>query len=183
MRVEQPAGLVAQPYESQLAEVRQAFRRSIALPADDAGVFSAIGYAFENPAHERTLHVDQYGGRVVSTYGYDDYPALAKVVAQGIGLHEGRRLGTLNFWLTTAFCLAVIFLSPARSCGGAPARRPRSWAHPAAVCRSAPPALAVLIVALAVFLPLFGITLAAVLLLDQLVLRRLPSLGTWFNVA
>jgi uncharacterized iron-regulated membrane protein len=47
----------------------------------------------------------------------------------------------------------------------------------------ATPALAVLVVALALFLPLFGLTLAAVLLLDQLVLRRVPRLTTWFNSA
>ena len=39
------------------------------------------------------MHVDRYGGEVVSTYGFDDYPALAKVVSLGIGLHEGRSLG------------------------------------------------------------------------------------------
>jgi uncharacterized iron-regulated membrane protein len=165
---------------------RNGLRRpmTIALPAGDAGVFSAIGYAFDNPAHERTLHVDQYGGRVVSTYGYDDYPALAKVVAQGIALHEGRRFGTFNFWLTTAFCLAVIFL-----CVAGPImwwrRRPKTNALGAPRGRlplRGTPALAVLVVALALFLPLFGVTLLAVLLLDQLVLRRVPAFGTWFNV-
>ncbi len=81
---------------------------TVALPSDDQGVFSAIGYAFEDPAEERTVHVDQYGGQVASTYGYDDYPGLAKVVAQGIAVHEGRRFGMLSMVLTTAFCLAVI---------------------------------------------------------------------------
>ena len=66
---------------------------TVALPAADDGVFSVIGYAFDAPSDERTVHVDRYGGEVVSTYGFDDYPALAKVVSQGIGLHEGRSLG------------------------------------------------------------------------------------------
>lgn len=158
---------------------------TIALPADDEGVFSAIGYAFNDPGKERTLHVDQYGGRVVSTYGYGDYPVLAKVVAQGIALHEGRRLGTLNFWLTTVFCLGVMFM-----CVSGPLmwwrRRPKTKALGAPRGRlplRATPALAVLVVALALFLPLFGITLAAVLLLDQFVLRRVGALRAWFNVA
>ncbi|GAA1585309.1 PepSY domain-containing protein [Kribbella hippodromi] len=167
--------------------VRNGLRRpmTIALPADDEGVYSAIGYAFEDPGKERTLHVDQYGGRVVSTYGYSDYPALAKVVAQGIALHEGRRLGTVNFWLTTVFCLGVVFM-----CVSGPLmwwrRRPKGKALGAPRGRlplRATPALAVLVVALALFLPLFGITLLAALILDQLLLRRLPTLRTWFNVA
>ncbi|HWD78178.1 MAG TPA: PepSY domain-containing protein [Kribbella sp.] len=158
---------------------------TVALPSDTKGVFSAIGYAFGNPAQERTLHVDQYGGRVVSTYGYQDYPELAKVVAQGIALHEGRRLGLFNFWLTTAFCLGVMFM-----CVTGPMmwwrRRPKGRALGAPRGRlplRTTPGLAALVVALALFLPLFGATLVAVLLLDQLVLRRIPRLGAWFGVA
>jgi uncharacterized iron-regulated membrane protein len=49
-------------------------------------VFSVVGYAFDAPSDERTVHVDRYGGAVVSTYGFEDYPALAKVVSHGIGL-------------------------------------------------------------------------------------------------
>jgi uncharacterized iron-regulated membrane protein len=156
---------------------------TIALPSDDKGVFSAIGYAFNDPGQERTLHVDRYGGGVVSTYGYQDYPALAKVVAQGIALHEGRRLGTVNMVLTTAFCLAVIFM-----CVTGPLmwwrRRPKGKSLGAPRGRlplKATPGLAVLVAALAIFLPLFGITLLAVLLLDRFVLRRIPTLSTWFN--
>ncbi|GAA1598594.1 MULTISPECIES: PepSY-associated TM helix domain-containing protein [Kribbella] len=158
---------------------------TIALPTDSKGVFSAIGYAFHDPGQERTLHVDQYGGRVVSTYGYRDYPMLAKVVAQGIALHEGRRVSVLNFWVTAAFCLGVIFM-----CVTGPLmwwrRRPKSKALGAPRGRlplRATPGLAVLVVALGLFLPLFGLTLAAVLLLDQLVLRRVAGLRAWFNVS
>jgi uncharacterized iron-regulated membrane protein len=43
--------------------------------------------------------------------------------------------------------------------------------------------LAVLVVLLALFLPLFGVTLVAVLLIDQLLIRRVAGLRTWFNSA
>ena len=81
---------------------------TVALPADDQGTFSAIGYAFDQPSDERTVHVDRYGGKVRATYGYDDYPLLAKVVSQGIGLHEGRSLGLANMVGSALFCVAVI---------------------------------------------------------------------------
>jgi uncharacterized iron-regulated membrane protein len=158
---------------------------TVALPGGEEGVYSVIGYAFNDPAKERTLHVDQYGGAVISTYGYRDYPALAKTVAQGIALHEGRRLGTVNLWLTTAFCLGVMFM-----CVTGPAmwwrRRPRTPGAGVGAPRGrlplrSTPGLAVIVVALAVLLPLFGITLAIVLLLDQVVIRRVTHLRHWFN--
>lgn len=160
---------------------------TVALPAadDDGGVFSVIGYAFDAPSDERTVHVDRYGGQVVSTYGFDDYPVLAKVVAQGIGLHEGRSLGLWSFWGSALMCLTII-----AACVTGPLmwwrRRPRGAGRMGAPRGRMPiratPLLAVLIVALGVVLPLFGLSLLAVLLLDQLVLRRVPALAGWFDV-
>ena len=81
---------------------------TVILPSEQTGVFSTIGYAFNEPTAERTVHVDRFGGTVVSQYGYDDYGTLAKAVTHGIALHEGRHFGTVNMVLTTLFCLAVI---------------------------------------------------------------------------
>ena len=162
---------------------------TVALPAaDDAtGVFSVIGYAFDAPSDEQTVHVDRYGGEVESTYGFDDYPLLAKVVSQGIGLHEGRSLGLWSFWGSALMCLAVDLhvrhraadvvapTSPRRRAARRTAR-PDAGAGHARCC-------VVGLVALGVFLPLFGLTLLAVLLLDQLVLRRVPALAHWFGAS
>ena len=160
---------------------------TVALPSDDPaepGVYSVIGYAFDAPSDERTVHVDRYSGQVVSAYGFDDYPLLAKVVSQGIGLHEGRSFGLWSFWGAALMCLAIIAM-----CVTGPLmwwrRRPRGAGRLGAPrgrmpLRSSPP-LVVALVALGVFLPLFGISLVVVLLLDQLVLRRVPALAGWFD--
>ena len=119
-----------------------------------------------------------------STYGFADYPLLAKVVSQGIGLHEGRSLGRWSFWGSALMCLAVIFM-----CLSGPLmwwrRRPRGAAQLGAPRGRMPlratPVLVVGLVALGLFLPLFGITLLAALLLDQLVLGRVPVLAHWFG--
>ncbi len=147
-------------------------------------MYSAIGYAFHHPEQEKTVHVDQFGGTAVSTYGYHDYPKLAQAVTQGIALHEGRRFGVLNFWASLLFCVGVIVLCSTgplmwwrrRPTGGGLAAprgklpiRPTWW-------------VVALLVALGLFLPLFGISLVIVLLLDQLVLRRIPRLRSTFNV-
>lgn len=156
---------------------------TVALPGNESGVFSVIGYAFDAPTDELTVHVDQYGGQVVSTYGFDDYPTLAQVVALGIGVHEGRSLGLWSFWGAALMCVAIIFM-----CLSGPLmwwrRRPKGGktlgAPRGRMPLKATPLLAVGLVALGVFLPLFGLSLLAVLLLDQLVLRRVPALSVWF---
>jgi len=159
---------------------------TVALPAadDPKGVYSVIGYAFDAPSDERTVHVDRYGGEVVSTYGFEDYPLLAKVVSQGIGLHEGRSLGLWSFWASALMCVGIIVM-----CVTGPLmwwrRRPRGSGRLGAPRGRMPirrtPVLAVLLAALGVFLPLFGLSLVAVLLLDQVVLRRVPALARWFD--
>jgi uncharacterized iron-regulated membrane protein len=66
--------------------------------------------AYSDVTQERTVHVDQYSGQVIAQYGWDDYTAAAKVVSTGIALHEGRRLGTFNLVVATAFSLGIMFL-------------------------------------------------------------------------
>ncbi|CAB4924090.1 unannotated protein [freshwater metagenome] len=156
---------------------------TVALPDGDDGVYSAIGYAFDAPSDERTVHVDRFGGEVVSTYGYDDYPPLAKAVAQGIGLHEGRSLGLVSFWLAALMCVVVI-----ASCVTGPLmwwrRRRRGSGIDAPRGRmpvSGSPWLLGGLVVLGVLLPFFGLTLLVVLALDQLVVRRAPALTRWFS--
>ncbi|WP_107772830.1 PepSY-associated TM helix domain-containing protein [Nocardioides sediminis] len=159
---------------------------TVALPSGDDGVFSVIGYAFDAPSDERTVHVDRYGGEVVSTYGFEDYPVLAQVVSHGIGLHEGRSFGAWSMVGTTLMCLAII-----ASCVTGPLmwwrRRPTRSGSVGAPRGRMPlrttPLLVVALVALGVFLPLFGLSVLAILALDQLVVRRVPALAGWFDAA
>jgi uncharacterized iron-regulated membrane protein len=158
---------------------------TVAVPADPTGVYSVMGYAFHAPSREATVHVDQFTGQPVGQYGYGDYAALAKVVDQGIALHEGRRFGSANLVASAAFCLAVIFLCltgplmwwrrrPRGRSVGAPRGRLNVRTGPAAVTGLA---------CLALALPVFGASLVAVFALDQLVLRRVSPLKSFFNVA
>lgn len=158
---------------------------TVVLPAEEDGVFSVIGYAFNDPGQERTVHIDRFGANIVSRYGYADYSSLAKTVAQGIALHEGRRLGVANMIISAGVCVLIIFL-----CVSGPLlwwrRRPRGsrslGAPRARMPIRATPLLAVGLVALGLFLPLFGASLLVLILVDQLLLRRVPKLRRWFDV-
>ncbi|MCJ0700582.1 PepSY domain-containing protein [Frigoribacterium faeni] len=164
---------------------------SIVYPEGDDGVFSVMGSQWNdngNPSEsdvalEKTVHVDQYTGDVAGTYGYDDFSATAKTVSQGVALHEGRRFGTVNTVLTVLFCLAVMFL-----CISGPlmwwTRRGRASGLSAP--RAALPVwssrvLLIAMVALGLFLPIFGLSLILVLALDQLLIRRVPRLRKFFG--
>ncbi|RNL80115.1 PepSY-associated TM helix domain-containing protein [Nocardioides marmorisolisilvae] len=155
---------------------------SIVLPSETRGVYSVMGDAFGDPTKERTVHVDRYSGQVRASYGFADYPAAAQVVSQGIGVHEGRSFGVPNMIASAAFCVLVLALCvtgpvmwwrrrPSRSLGAPRGRLPvrSTWWLSAGL------------VVLGVLLPLFGATLLAVLLLDQLVIRRFAAPGRWFS--
>ena len=115
-----------------------------------------------------------------ATYGYDDYPLLAKVVSQGIGLHEGRSLGLAEHGRLGAVlprrhrdvrdrAADVVATSARGGAGWRPAgadagarehRRSRSvWSRSGCSSRCS------------------GISLLVVLLLDRFVLRRVPALA------
>ena len=87
-------------------------RFQIAAPADDVGVWTlsqdSMSYDSANPMADRTVHVDQYTGRILTDVKFADYPFLGKLMAVGIALHEGQ-LGWWNVALNALFCLAVIF--------------------------------------------------------------------------
>ncbi|RGE22458.1 PepSY domain-containing protein [Leucobacter sp. wl10] len=166
---------------------------SVIYPDGETGVFSVMSSQWNdngNPAEsevslERTVHVDQYSGKVVGEYGYDDYSVAAQVVSQGIAVHEGRRLGTINTVLSTLFCLAVIFM-----CVSAPIMwwTRRGTASGMAAPRAKLPVwgsrlLLVALVALGIFLPLFGLSLLVILALDQFLIRRIPRMRKFFGSA
>mgnify|MGYP000398006007 CR=1 FL=1 len=151
-------------------------------PRVDTGVWTlsrdSMSTDSTNPTSDRTVHVDQYTGRVLADVHFEDYSRAGKAMAVGVALH----MGTLGLWsvlANTVVCLAVIFL-----CGSALVlwwkRRPAKSGR-----LSAPPmpqkmplwqgaALVGLFVSMA--FPMAGIALLTVLALDTLILARMPKL-------
>ena len=166
---------------------------TVIYPDGEKGVFSVMASQWSdngNPAEsevslEKTVHVDQYSGEVVREYSYADYTLPAKIVSQGIAIHEGRRLGPVNTVLSTLFCLAVMFL-----CVSAPIMwwTRRGTASGMAAPRAALPIwgngiIIAALILLGIFLPLFGLSVLITLALDQLLIRRIPRLKRFFTSA
>jgi uncharacterized iron-regulated membrane protein len=154
----------------------------IQVPQDAKGVYTlsadSMSGDLRNPTQDRTVHVDRYTGRVLAEAAFADYSLVAKAMAVGIALHQGD-LGPLSALANVVFCLAVVLLcvsgivmwwlrrpqgSGRLAAPSVPAQAPL-WKGGAAV---------MLLTALA--FPLAGGVLLAVLLLDGLLISRLPAL-------
>jgi uncharacterized iron-regulated membrane protein len=145
---------------------------SIALPASEHGVYT-VSYFPADPRAERTLHVDQYSGKLLADIAYDDYGRVAQWISYGTSLHMGRYFGLANQIVCATISLGLAAMAITgfvmwwkRRAGGAlgapsrPARRApmRAW-------RSG-------LTMLGVVFPLMGLTMLIVWVSDRLVFGR-----------
>lgn len=89
-------------------------RFQVAAPADEKGVWTlsrdSMSYDSTDPTSDRTVHVDQYTGKILAEAAFADYPLAGKAMAVGIALHEGQ-MGWWNVALNFIFTLSVLFIS------------------------------------------------------------------------
>lgn len=162
-------------------------RYQMNLPRGDTGVWTLSRDSMStdslDPTSDRTVHVDQYTGRILADVGYAEYSLAGKAMAVGIALH----MGTLGLWsvlANTLFCLSVIFLCVSGMVmwwRRRPAGQSRLAAPP--MPRDMPLWKGAIAVGLVIGLafPLAGLTFATVLALDWLVLSRVPALKHAFS--
>ncbi|AJY47921.1 PepSY-associated TM helix domain-containing protein [Martelella endophytica] len=158
-------------------------RFQLNLPKDTTGVWTishdSMSNDGPNPTADRTIHIDQYTGRVLADIRFSDYSPYAKAMAVGIAFHEGD-LGVWNLVLNTTFCLSVLLVS----ISGAIMwwkRRPatagkRLFAPPRPQDIPFWKGAALLVVTLGIIFPMAGLAIAFILLLDAKLLRLVPSI-------
>ena len=150
-------------------------------PSGETGVYTAAIYPADLD-YERTIHIDQYSGERLVDIAYGDYPATGKAIEWSINLHKGQQWGLFNQLLMLATCFLVIAMSvsgvvmwwkrrPAGRIGVPPAPRETRiylglWAIAAVF---------------GVLFPLTGITILAMIVLDQCVIRTVPPLRRFFS--
>ncbi|KAJ04022.1 PepSY-associated TM helix domain-containing protein [Sulfitobacter mediterraneus] len=157
-------------------------RYQMNLPKGDTGVWTlsrdSMSTDSTDPMSDRTVHIDQYTGKILADVRYADYSLAGKAMAVGIALH----MGTLGLWsvlANTAVCLAVLFLCVSSLV---------LWwkRRPAGASRLAAPPLpkemplwqgaALVGIGVSMAFPMAGIALLSVLAIDSLILSRLPGL-------
>lgn len=150
-------------------------RFQVAAPADERGVWTlsqdTMSYDSNDPTSDRTVHVDQFSGRILAEAAFADYSLPGKAMAVGIALHEGQ-LGWWNVVLNIAYCIGVILL-----CIGGIAmwwlRRPSGTFAPPPYPTNYRIPRAILVIALAIcaLFPLTGAAILAFALVDVVVMR------------
>jgi len=149
---------------------------SVSLPEDKTGVYT-VSASPDDPAQAVTLHIDQYSGKVLADVRWQDYGLVPRAVELGIAIHMGKYFGLGNQLLMLFACLVIILLCVSgvvmwwqrRPVGqfGAPNSLDygQQWKTPLVV-----------VAILGIVFPLVGFSLVTVLLLDYLVISRVPTL-------
>ncbi|MFT8321249.1 MAG: PepSY domain-containing protein, partial [Bacillus sp. (in: firmicutes)] len=152
---------------------------TVIMPKTPEGVYTLSVFP-PRAQDEATMHLDQYTGAVLADYRYDHYGPIGKIIAWGITLHKGLQFGLLNQLVGLVICLGIIFVAcsgfylwlkrkPAKTIG-AP-KGPNIWKQ-----RN----FLLLMTALSVLFPLVGVSIILVLLMDKLIIQRIPFLRKCF---
>lgn len=136
-----------------------------------------------NRPQRATLTLDSATGAVIGRRGFDDGHPVDQAVGFGIAAHEGQLFGLANQILGVATALGLILVCasgyvmwwkrrPKGELGApaAPADRRIGWG------------LAAIILAFALFQPVFGISLLLIATLERLILRHIPPARRWLGL-
>lgn len=155
----------------------------VVLPDGETGVYTVSAFP-NDPTQELTMHIDRYSGNILADVRWSDYGFVPKAVEMGISVHMGKYFGLANQLLMLFASLVLMLLSvtgvvlwwrrrpQALGLIGAPPmpKHVQNWRLPVA-----------LIAVSGFIFPLMGLSLVVVLLLDFLLLSRIPVLRRIFN--
>jgi uncharacterized iron-regulated membrane protein len=139
-------------------------------PIGSTGVYTAYTYP-DRPEGQRSFYFDRYSGRLIRQVDYADYGVAAKAIELGVQLHMGNYFGRANQIVMLATCIAIVLLVVSGVAMWWKRRPAGRLAAPGRV-PDAPIRGAVALLAVGcVLMPILGVSVLAVLLLDRLVVR------------
>ncbi|SFK84839.1 PepSY-associated TM helix domain-containing protein [Brevibacillus centrosporus] len=146
---------------------------SIVYPKNEEGVFTVskgsntgITGLDVSPYEEVTTYFDQYSGKLISKVGYEDYGILAKWFTWGIPLHEGHLFGWPNKLINLVVCLSFLLVIFWGFKSWLSRKKEGSFSAPPKASSSVSISFLVLMVGLGVIMPLFGLSLILVVILE-----------------
>jgi uncharacterized iron-regulated membrane protein len=169
--------------------LQNALALGFAPPAELAPATDMPGaWSLKSQTQNRPLRAEAWldgnSGNVIRTTFFDEKPAIDRVVGVGIAAHEGQLFGWFNQLLgvfttmgLTLMCVSAFILwrrrKPKDALGAPP---PLPNARTGKV-------VGAIILVLALVLPLLAISLVLILLLEWLILKRLPQTRRWLGLA
>ncbi|WP_139364994.1 PepSY-associated TM helix domain-containing protein [Sutcliffiella halmapala] len=154
---------------------------SVTFPKGETGVFT-IATSHSKPFDSATLHIDQYSGAVLTDVRFGDYGIMAKAITLGIALHEGRLFGLMNQLIGLVLCIGLIGLIIS-SLVMWRKRKPkdRLGAPGKQVDKKIKRAVTLIMLGFGIIMPLVGISIIVILILDKVVFTRIKPLKEWLG--
>ncbi|MDQ0187492.1 PepSY domain-containing protein [Cytobacillus sp. FSL R5-0569] len=150
---------------------------SIVYPSADDGVYivskgsnSGVTGLDVSPSEEMTTYFDQYSGEYIAAVNYEDYNLLQKWFTWGIPLHEGHLFGWPNKVLNLVVCLAFLFVIFWGFKTWLSRKKKDKFSAPPKNFKGLSIGFIVLMVLLGILMPLFGISLIIVALIECIVI-------------
>jgi len=154
---------------------------TVSMPEGIEGVYT-VATSQTKPWDNATLHIDQYSGSVLSDVRFKDYGIMAKAITIGIALHEGRLFGLVNQLIGLIICLGLIgivvsslimwFKRKPNGKLGSPAK-PKD--------KKITRTVFFIMLAMGTIMPLVGISIIIVFLLDRFVIAKIKPLKSWIG--
>jgi uncharacterized iron-regulated membrane protein len=152
-------------------------------PPEKSGGTWTIKAESQNRVLRRTTEMDAATGRVVRDEGFSQKHWLDQAVSAGIAAHEGQLFGLPNQLLGLLTALGLILLS----CSGLwmwwRRRAPETLGAPAPLIQPQFQAFfLILLLLLSLYIPMFGASALAVMLLERCVLCRNETIRRWLSL-
>lgn len=173
------------PLDRLMATVRPLALAPPVLIAPPAGIgqpWTAKSDAADQPLRT-DLTLDGATGAVLTRKDFAERRLIDRIVGYGIAAHEGQLFGVVNQLLGLFTAVGLVLLSVSSIVLWR--RRKPDGVLGAPPARSMPPVavgFVVVLIALGLFLPLLGASMLAVLVVEWLVLRRIPRAHHWLGI-
>jgi uncharacterized iron-regulated membrane protein len=154
----------------------------IAPPSQGSTGWSAKSMTPNRPQRV-DLTIDGATGEIKDRKDFSSKPLIDRIVGTGIAAHEGQLFGWPNQLLGLLTAMGLVLLSLSSVVMWWKRREPGELGapNPAAKARFSF-GLLLIVLFLGIYLPLFGISLVAMLILEKLLLKRIPPVQRWLGL-
>jgi len=125
-----------------------------------------------SPYDEKTLYLDQYSGENLGEVKYQEYGVIGKWFTWGIPLHEGHLFGVANKVINLLICVALLVAIGLGLTSWIKRMGNRKVKVPVRVQKPMSISLIIVLVILGLLMPLFGLSILVVFIIEALLYFR-----------